>query len=567
MRKPAICSLMALLILSGLVSYSQVTQQWVQRLGLSGNEHPIAMKTDASGNVYVLGSSNYLTFQDDILLVKYNSLGTLQWVQTYNGGSNAADQPGGLAVDGAGNVYVSINSGYISGSTSTTQIVTRKYSTAGAILWTSYFLRPDLLPAGSNGIAVDASGNVYITGYTIVDALAYDYMTIKYASDGTQLWMNTYNGAANSSDMSLFIALDPAGNVYITGQSIGQQRTKLGIRLTYYDYVTFKYAPDGTQLWRQSYNGSSHHDIPKGLFVDNVGNVYVTGQSDNGTNQDFATVKYSTDGLQQWVVRYNGPANGNDGARGIVADNSGNVTVTGYTDIGGGNYNYATIRYNASGIQQWISQYNGTGNGADVATAIGSDIYGSIYVTGESVGTAGYDYVTVKYSSSGGQLWLQRYNGTAGTADKATALAILNPTGPVAGNASVYVTGGSQGTGEDFTTLKYTQQLIVAGAAVSDVKAEKISNESGAAFFNTPNPFSSSTVISYRLPEDAHVSIALYDVSGRALGLLEQGWKKRGTYTLNYAPGSLVSGHYICRLTVQREGKTQVMNRMLLLQR
>ena len=104
---------------------------------------------------------------------------------------------------------------------------------------------------------------------------------------------------------------------------------------------------------------------------------------------------------QQWVAVYNG-GNGSDIAYAIAVDGSGNVYVTGFS-VGRGSCNiacndYATIKYDSSGNQQWVARYNGPANDDDHATAIAVDASGNVYVTGSSLGTAwpDYDYATVR---------------------------------------------------------------------------------------------------------------------------------------------------------------------------
>jgi len=102
---------------------------------------------------------------------------------------------------------------------------------------------------------------------------------------------------------------------------------------------------------------------------------------------------------QGWVARYNGPGNGWDAARAIALDNSGNIYVTGESWGSGTEYDYATVKYDSSGVEQWVARYNGPGNWWDNAYAIDLDNLGNVYVTGRSMGSGTYyDYATIKYS-------------------------------------------------------------------------------------------------------------------------------------------------------------------------
>src|ERR1019366_6461219 len=139
--------------------------------------------------------------------------------------------------------------------------------------------------------------------------------------------------------------------------------------------------------------------------------------------------------VQAWVQRYNGPGNE---ASAVAVDGSNNVIVTGYSDGGGYNYDYATIKYSSAGVPLWTNRYNGPGNSDDYGQAVAVDGNGDVIVTGYSYGTASdLDYATIKYSSVGVPLWTNRYNGPGNGADYAVAVA-------VDGSNNVIVTGGAE---------------------------------------------------------------------------------------------------------------------------
>src|SRR6266498_4041842 len=159
-----------------------------------------------------------------------------------------------------------------------------------------------------------------------------------------------------------------------------------------------------TQAWVARYNGPGNlDDGAHAIAGDSSGNVYVTGGSlGSGTDLDYATINYDSVGQEQWVARYNGPANGSDTPKGVAVDSSGNVYVTGRSLGSGGYFDYATVKYDSAGQEQWVARYNGPGNGHDDAEAIAVDSSGNVYVTGGSAGADGYsDYATVKYDSAG----------------------------------------------------------------------------------------------------------------------------------------------------------------------
>ena len=423
-----------------------VQEAWVARYNgpLNAVDMSLALAVDGSGNVYVTGRSQGAGTDYDYATVKYNASGQQLWIARYSGPYR--DLANAIAVDGSGNVYVTGQSEPVFGS-NIYDYVTIKYDASGAELWVAHYNGPGNDDDVASAIAVDGSGNVYVTGRSHGAGTDYDYAAIKYNALGVEEWVARYNGPGNAFDFAAAIAVDGGANVYVTGQSVGPAP------LNSVDYATIKYNASGTEQWVARYDGPDNSaDFATGIALDGSGNVYVTGGSTSGA-YDYATIKYNASGAEQWVARYNGPGNLDDSASAIALDASANVYVTGNSAGSGTSLDYTTIKYDTSGAQQWVARYNGPGNFNDDARAIALDGLGNVYVTGASTGSDGiYDYATIKYDASGAEQWVARYNGPGNLIDFARAIAV-----DVSGN--VYVTGESFGSGTnyDYATIKYAQ--------------------------------------------------------------------------------------------------------------
>lgn len=532
MKKCLLTYIFGAILFTGIHSNSQVTQEWVSRYNGTGNGNDagFSLAIDGIGNVYVTGGSVGNGTGGDFVTVKYNSSGNQQWVQRYNGPANSGDAASSIAVDLLGNVYVT---GRSTGIGTFYDYVTIKYNSSGDLVWIQRFNGPANRDDYARSIAVDLAGNVYVTGWISAGEAFDDYATIKYNSLGVQEWIRRYNGPGNNADIAYSLAIDISGNVYVTGRSAGSE--------TSYDYATIKYNTFGDSVWIRRYNGPENDfDDAKSIKVDISGNVYVTGTSAGiGTSSDYLTIKYNSTGNQQWIQRYDGPANSHDEANSLAIDLSGNVYITGISMGVGTSGDYATVKYNSSGFQQWVQRYNVPGSGIDDAHSIAIDGLGNVYVTGESMEsiTSVYDYATVKYSTDGVQQWVKRFNGAGNGLDRAYSIA-------VDGSGNVYVLGESLGSGinMDYATIKYSQTIGIQ--PISNVIPKEFSLSQ-----NYPNPFNPTTNFEFRIADFGFVNLIIYDAMGREVEALVNEELKPGTYKAEWDASNFTSGVYFYRLT------------------
>jgi uncharacterized delta-60 repeat protein len=425
-------------------AYAKAKEDWVARYNGPGNEGDSAADiiVDAAGNVYVAGGSTGSGTSSDYATIKYNKDGSRIWVRRYDGPSHGSDGVVAMAMDASGNICVA---GTSTGSGTGWDYATIKYNNDGSELWVARFDGGGIFYEEVRGMAVDATGNVYVTGFNDGSGTYNDYTTIKYSTDGSELWVRRYDGPLQRSDDVKGVAVDGTGNVYVTGESVGSG--------TGVDYATVKYRTDGSELWVRRYDGPSHSvDRAHNLTVDATGNIYVTGYSEGG----FTTVKYNGDGTELWVRTYIGPVGG-DTAFGIAVDATGHVYVTGRSPGAGTGHDIATVKYNGDGSELWVRRYNGPANGSDQPFDIAIDSTGNVSVTGWSTGIgSGWDWATIKYSSEGNEIWVARYNGPGNGSDLPNAVSTDS-------KGYVYVAGRSPGSGgdTDFTTIRYSQAPII----------------------------------------------------------------------------------------------------------
>lgn len=331
------------------IKYSSDSNEplWVARYDGPGysEDYAVDIAMDDYNNIYITGYSGPVGSDWDYVTIKYGpDSNEPLWVARYDGGV-FDDAARAIAVDSnLGSVYVT---GYSEDWGADEDCVTIKYNTdSNQPVWVARYDGPVTDSEDQpRAIAIDDFGNVYIAGYADdTDAAAPNYVTIKYAPDSNiPLWVATYDGPGNWWDEAFDIAVDNLGDVYVTGRSTSSDGD--------FDYATVKYNSDGNELWVAWYDGQlvSSHDEAWAIAVDDSRNVYVTGCGrQSATDYDYTTIKYGPDSNEPvWVATYNGTGGypREDSAHAIALDGSGNIYVTGKSDGSGTGKDYATVKY------------------------------------------------------------------------------------------------------------------------------------------------------------------------------------------------------------------------------
>jgi|GEM_PF-6973413 len=387
-------------------------------LGGNGDDYGYGIAVDGSGNVIITGCTESSDFPlknpiqnknaggRDVFVAKINSEGNSLVYSTYLGGSGN-DYSYGLALDGRGNAYITgatyssdfpkKNSVY--GYSGYFDIFLTKIDPIGNLLYSTYY-------GGSNndyayGIALDTSGNVYLTGATYSTDFPvknpikergglWDAFLVKVNSEGNEVILSSYIGGSDN-DYGSGIAVDPMENVYLTGYTSSPDfPTENPIQESIagnYDLFITKISTLKNKIVYSTFLGGGSIDYSRGIALDSKGNVYITGetyssnfpthnpiQKENGGSWDAFIVKVNSEGNSIVYSTYIG-GNNNDYSRAVAVDSLGNAYITGYTSSN--NFPTAIPIYGYSGsydafvakIEEGLIKYTltvekaGTGNG------------------------------------------------------------------------------------------------------------------------------------------------------------------------------------------------------------
>ena len=409
-----------ILLLFTTVSFAQVQQQWVRTYWYGGSQGSY-INTDASGNIYVVGSMTGMDSPVSTIMIAYSNDGTILW----SNGIDTPCAPVGVSIDSLYNQYIA---GYYVGPWGPSSISIHKFSSAGAQIWS--IVEPvTLFYDRTYAMTGDRAGN------TFVARMKDSVKTLRKYNSAGILQFSVY---LTDTVEPQSITLDPQGNIIISGF------TDAG---SIYSCATFKFTPSGTIIWGKIFvpNGNGlvgYSGIKISTAAD--GSIYILCTSrDSQNHNSYTLLKYNSAGTQQWVS-YCNPMNLSPEASAMCieynANKSHNIIATGTR---------ATVKFSSNGEVIWMDT---TQSFYDIKR----DNSGNFYLTGTTYNYP-HDMRTIKLSAGGTKLWDITYNGSYNYEDGARALTLDN-------SGNVYITGYCNSIpifGSTFaTTIKYSQYVI-----------------------------------------------------------------------------------------------------------
>lgn len=369
----------------------RITHQWGTSAALI-SESGSSVAVDKNGNIYVSGQTDGAFDGNvspkngqDAFLSKWNKdWKTREWTEQW--GAESSAQGNSVVVDGNGNIYVA---GNVYRWDVDREPFLSKWDSDGTNVWEKQWGTASEDHALS--AALDAAGNIYVTGYTLgaldgnVSKGAYDIFLTKWDAGGTKAW--TTQWGTNDSDMGHSVAVDRDGNIYVTGETHASLESA---NQGYGDIFLTKLKSDGTIIWTRQW-GTIDADRGHAVAVDDDGNIYVTGQvwesldgNDYGGLNDIFLTKWNPDGAKAWTRQWG--TNDLDHGNSVTVDKNGDIYVTGETDssldgnASSGSTDIFLTKWDSDGTKVWTKQW-GTGTG-EVSRSVAVDGNGNIYLTG-----------------------------------------------------------------------------------------------------------------------------------------------------------------------------------------
>ena len=211
--------------------------------------------------------------------------------------------------------------------------------------------------------------------------------TLSFGAEVYEAWVATYQAPGPVQDAPNDLAIDDSGNIYVTGLSQD------------FEFITLKYRPNGTLAWSRVFDTHSPGRGACCISLEQSGGFFITGTAYSGVAESLVVVKYDANGDTLWARYYRSGINTHDVAVALAVDNSGNALIAGHTFVDSDHSEPSDIfvvKYSSTGDTLWLRKY-GTTLGDEKPSAVAMDVDGSVYVAGY----AGSSLLVLKYSSNG----------------------------------------------------------------------------------------------------------------------------------------------------------------------
>lgn len=296
------------------------------------------LAVDSNGNAYV---ESVDADSDAFVTIKYDVNGNPAWTNYFKTSSTSQESAADIAVDAAGHVFVT---GSTFDSYTGSGCLTVKFASDGSVLWANRFVIDGVGGSGGSGerVLVDQQQNILVA-VDMHSIYGNRYAVVKYSNAGAALWTNVVTAVNYAGGGVPQITVDPLGSVFLVGGTPGA---------TTADFTMFKYSSAGVPLWTNRFvdpNAGAQEFY--GARTDNAGNLYCeieSGSPSGSANFNYVTVKYAANGTALWTNRYNGPGNAADSPRAMATDKAGGVYVTGTSASSGTGFSvldFATVKY------------------------------------------------------------------------------------------------------------------------------------------------------------------------------------------------------------------------------
>ena len=564
--------ILAFLILTNCKCFSQIT-----------TDYPFKTYLDSTNNLYITGNKiNELTNSIDILTEKYNSSGDLIWTDCFPnlfGNDRGLD----LAVDKNGNTYVA---GFIFNyQTNSNDIILIKYNSAGLYQWDKIYLNSDDDKALGVDITIQPNGNaqkIFITGYISRPTFGTDIVVKEYNAIGDSLWQSIYSSRGDDAATDIKVQGD---YINIIGYTYQGDINKDDITFINYNKLTYE-----REVVVHNIAGSNEKPTDFQLLdllaAQNAkSRSVVAGISDNFSNgnnsfTNYITLFFEPDVNQHTVLKWNnyfrnGPHSKDNVATSIALDVSNDVLTTGYVynydnEYQSNGLDFATVKYSKeTGNAKWVKYYNfsdtSTAGNDDKASSMKVNDSNHIYIAGMSDASPfGFSIVKYKQQTSGkpkkqfDQSYIPvflNYFSNESKLNKWATIQLAYDGTPMLivmawdeNQAHWSARKYDSNLNEEYTinpetNLQSNRQATQNGKQTENPERTNLRQ-------NYPNPFNPNTVINYEVKNQSHISLKVYDVSGKEVMTLADQIQTKGNSSVTFDGSNLSSGIYFYKLVV-----------------